>query len=34
MWFLGMLAGALIGAAWSGKAALAGAGLGLIAGIF
>lgn len=33
MWFVGMLAGALIGAAWSGKVALAGAGLGLIAGI-
>ena len=33
MWFVGMLAGALIGAAWGSHAVFAGAGLGLIAGV-
>jgi len=32
MWFIGMIAGALLGAAWSGDLALAGAGIGAIAG--
>ncbi|MBX3665190.1 MAG: DUF2339 domain-containing protein [Burkholderiales bacterium] len=32
MWFIGLIAGALLGAAWSGDLALAGAGVGAIAG--
>lgn len=34
MWFIGLIAGALIGAAWSFDAALLGAGLGAVAGAF
>ncbi len=33
MWFIGLIAGALIGAAWSFDAALVGAGLGAVAGV-